>query len=379
MCLVVSKRPASGVWAYFKAAGDDECTCATFSAKNRIVSRGPPGSQKKSWSVKSLWVHLKTHHPEEHNAANAVKEDTAAKKKKEDEESARKAKIYSLMQGSSSSSKQLTFEDKTSNLLKPTRWSPESTSQTQAMKSLVYWICDAIQPYGVVENEQFKTFIHTIQPKFSLPSEKVLRQNLLPKLYKKVQFKLLSELNKQLEVTETEGTVKSLPFSITTDIWSSQARDSYMSVTLHFVTRLFKRKMLVLRALPYNVSHTGDSIKENVLKVLKDWGLGEFAAILRDSAANVVKAFLDMLALACVCHTLQLVVNHSVLAQSGIKLMYKRAKAVVKRLRTPKGKIFLRQHGATTSLKKDNETRYVFNFRSIGYSSPVGTWLGFKL
>lgn len=341
----MSKRPASGVWAYFKAAGDDdrlaECTCETCPAKKRVVSRGPPGSQKKTWSVKSLWTHLKIHHPEEHKVANAVKEDTAAKKNKEEEESARKAKIYSLTQGSSSSTKQLTFEDRTSSLLKPTKWGPESTSQTKAMKSLVYWICDAIQPYGVVENEQFKTFIHTIQPKFSLPSEKVLRQNLLPKLYKKVQFKLLSELKKQLEVSETEGTVKSLPFSITTDIWSSQGRDSYMSVTLHFVTRSFERKMLVLRALPYNVSHTADSIKENVLKVLKDWSLGEFAAILRDSAANVVKAFSDMLAVACVCHTLQLVVKHSVLAQSGVKLMYTRAKAVVKRLRTPKGKLFL--------------------------------------
>ena len=148
-------------------------------------------------------------------------------------------------------------------------------------------------------------------------------------------------MKKQLEVTETEGIIKSLPFSITTDIWSSQGKDSYMSVTLHFVTRLFERKMLVLRALLYNVSHTADSIKEHVLMVIKDWGLGEFAAILRDSAANVTKAFLEMLALPCVCHTLQLVVKHSVLAQSGIKIMYKRAKTVVKRLRTPKGKMCL--------------------------------------
>ena len=83
---MMSKRPSSGVWAYFKPAGDDdrlaECTCDTCPAKKRIVSRGPPGSQKKTWSVKSLWVHLRTHHPEEHKAANAVKEDNAAKKRK---------------------------------------------------------------------------------------------------------------------------------------------------------------------------------------------------------------------------------------------------------------------------------------------------------
>ena len=104
-----------------------------------------------------------------------------------------------------------------------------------------------------------------------------MRQKLILGLYRKVQFKLKAELHKHLEVTESGGIIKSLPFAITTDIWSSQARDSYMSLTVHFVTRSFERKMLVLRSLPYNVKlkHTHDSIKENILNVLKDWGLGE--------------------------------------------------------------------------------------------------------
>ena len=60
-------------------------------------------------------------------------------------------------------------------------------------------------------------------------------------------------------------------------------------------------------------------------------------AILRDSAANVTKAFLDWWALSCFYHTLQLVVHHSILVQSGVKLMLTRAKKVIKRLRTPTG------------------------------------------
>lgn len=83
---------------------------------------------------------------------------------------------------------------------------------------------------------------------FVLPSEKRLRTTMIPQLYKTVQFTLLEVLK------EVMGDAY---FAVTCDIWSLLALDSYLGVTVHFITTYFKGEHLVLRCLPYDDSHTG--------------------------------------------------------------------------------------------------------------------------
>ncbi len=148
--------------------------------------------------------HLKVlHHPEEYKKATAVKVDTIEKRKKNDEERVEQARIYCVTQPSSSS--QLTFDDLMNRGIK---WSKENQQQKKIEQNLMNWVCDSLQPYSVVENEQFKVLVESLQPKFSVPSEKVIRQTMIPRLYRQVQYDLKQELLKLLEVTDSS----SLPY-----------------------------------------------------------------------------------------------------------------------------------------------------------------------
>ena len=137
---------------------------------------------------------------------------------------------------------------------------------------------DGLMPYTVVKNEQFKSFINSLSSKFSVPSEKVIRTKMMPKLYKDTQCVLLDLLKEAL----------GSPYFVIT---SSQTLDSYLGLTQHFLTLDFKRKMVVLRCLPYNSAHTGESIRNRVEFILESWGLSLEKLHLVVSASNMRTAF----------------------------------------------------------------------------------------
>ena len=153
----------------------------------------------------------------------------------------------------------------------------------------------------------------------------------MPKLYREVQKELFGSLSM---------TLKDGHYSVTCDVWSSLALDSYLGLTIHFISEDFERKMIVLRCLPYNASHTGESIKGGVLFVLEKWGLsiGNFHCIVTDTAANMRRAFTDMDWISCFLHVLALVVKHSIFEQSGVKLVVNKIKKTIIKQRTPAGR-----------------------------------------
>lgn len=195
------------------------------------------------------------------------------------------------------------------------------------MGAMIKWMCDAVQPYSTISNQQFQEFIKVLQPKFSMPSEKTIRVKYIPRLYNQVQFFVKCTINEGLE-----------SYSITTDAWTSSSQESYLSVTIHYISKDLERKMAVLRAVPFNVSHTSEAILEQISSILQDWGLPAPAAAVRDSASNMVKALKDMNGVPCYIHTLQLVIKHSVLKQKQLATTIKKSRAIVKKLRTPLGK-----------------------------------------
>ena len=63
-------------------------------------------------------------------------------------------------------------------------------------------------------------------------------------MYAKVKEKVTSLIKEQGHV------------SITTDLWSSIAQDSYLSLTAHFIISNHERQQACLRAVPFDGSHT---------------------------------------------------------------------------------------------------------------------------
>ena len=61
--------------------------------------------------------------------------------------------------------------------------------------------------------------------------------------------------------------------SITTDIWSSLAQDSYISLTCHSITKECQYQHMCLHAGPFNEQHTGEHIVTMLINCLQSWNL----------------------------------------------------------------------------------------------------------
>ena len=79
------KGKPSGVWTYFHVDESDDsiavCDLEICSGKSRNVRRPPFAADKKDYSTKGLWSHLKSHHPNEFKDATEVKKKAEEDKK----------------------------------------------------------------------------------------------------------------------------------------------------------------------------------------------------------------------------------------------------------------------------------------------------------
>ena len=75
----------------------------------------------------------------------------------------------------------------------------------------------------VVNGKGFQEFMAYLEPGYKLPSGTHFT-NLIEKIYASVKMKVIDILSKDVEF-----------LSITADIWTSIAIESYLSVTLHYI------------------------------------------------------------------------------------------------------------------------------------------------
>ncbi|KAI6650097.1 Zinc finger BED domain-containing protein 4-like [Oopsacas minuta] len=310
-----------------------KCNISVCHGKTRKIRRGTHGGSKKSFSTKSLWSHLESYHPAEYKEAIIIRNADEAKRCKKDEENSKQQSIYILATPGSQTQQSLeeTFELK--------KWLPDHPDQNRG-NYLAEWICDSLLPYTTVENERFDVFISHLNHKFDVPSEKVLRQRIIPDIYRRVQFNIMELLHNNL------GDFCSAP----TDIWTSKSQHAFISFTLHFINKKGERKAVVLRCFPYDTSHTADSIAKTLRMIIFDWKLeGKLHLILRDNVLNMVNAMVinNQDNADCFLHIIHLVVMNSIFEQSGVQSMMARATKLISFFRkSPKAMGVLRGHQA---------------------------------
>ena len=83
----------------------------------------------------------------------------------------------------------------------------------------------AHEPFNVVNHTGFTRLMKLVEPCYKLPSDKYFSETLIPEMYQKVCLKVQEALTSVSYV------------SVTTDIWSLIAQDSYISLTCHYYTR----------------------------------------------------------------------------------------------------------------------------------------------
>ncbi|XP_056136452.1 E3 SUMO-protein ligase ZBED1-like [Lampris incognitus] len=137
-------------------------------------------------------------------------------------------------------------------------------------------------PIYTVEKPGFIHMLKTFNPKYVLPSRKYFAGVALPHLYNCTQEKIARELQ---EVSF---------YSTTTDLWSSQTMQPYMSLTVHFINNWTLRSVCLQTAY-FPEDHKSEIIAQGLKDALNSWNLAEdrLICMTTDSGTNIIKALKD--------------------------------------------------------------------------------------
>ena len=98
-------------------------------------------------------------------------------------------------------------------------------------------------------------------------------------------------------------------YCITTDMWSSRAKQSYIAVTIHYLTDSFDMRSYLLETKEFPEVHTGDMIAESLQQILTEWELdpGKLLAATTDNGSNIALALrkLGWTRISCFSHTVE--------------------------------------------------------------------------
>ncbi|XP_063742293.1 E3 SUMO-protein ligase ZBED1-like [Eleginops maclovinus] len=198
-------------------------------------------------------------------------------------------------------SSQMTLRDA---FARGTAYDKKSKRWVEITNSITIHIAKDMVPLSTVEKEGFTKMIHTLDPRYEIPSRKYFSQVAIPNLYQKHRAKLETDL----------ATVKH--FAATTDMWSSRTMDPYLSLTVHFISDEWVLESHCLQTSYFPDDHTGELLAAGLQEALDSWGLSEqkLVAITTDNGANIKKAIElnHWTRLQCFGHRLHLAIERGV-------------------------------------------------------------------
>ncbi|XP_078025235.1 E3 SUMO-protein ligase ZBED1-like [Epinephelus lanceolatus] len=180
-----------------------------------------------------------------------------------------------------------------------------------------------MRPLSMVEDGSFKAMISTFHPNYELPSRTFFTKQ-LDKKYKDIKDKMKNALQ------ETDSV------ALTTDIWTSIAKEAYMGVMCHYLKN-WKMVSHCLTTMPLEERHTAANIAEWIEEVIAKFNIPpeKIKAVVHDNGANVVGAAKilhekhEWASVKCAGHTLNLVVQNSLKSQQAISVCVAAARSLV--------------------------------------------------
>ncbi|CAG8741000.1 21895_t:CDS:2 [Gigaspora margarita] len=162
---------------------------------------------------------------------------------------------------------------------------------------------------SLIENKHFCTFLYSFDPRYQLPCINTIKNEIADGYYHTTQT------IKQILLTYTSS------ISLTFDLWTSRAHDSYLGLTCHWISDEFLIYDLTLDIIELGAYKTANNIVESIEPMLKEFGIekNKLLSITTDNSANV-KAAITKLSTSlqvskpianifCATHTLQLSIN----------------------------------------------------------------------
>lgn len=167
-------------------------------------------------------------------------------------------------------------------------------------QSIGFFIANDMQPFSVVEDAGFRQLVHTLEPKYHIPSRTHFSKSVVPAMYESVRVKVKEALQKGERV------------AITTDGWTSRATQSYLTITAHTIDIEWEMKSFVLQTRVMFESHTGQNIAAVLKEAVNEWKLGQAdqpTVVVTDNARNMDVAVREAGLgphIKCLAHTLNL-------------------------------------------------------------------------
>ena len=189
--------------------------------------------------------------------------------------------------------------------------------------TVVDFICMDMRPFASVDGDGFKRMVNKIgQGRYTPKSRNT---------YHSMAVKACGKAKRDLK--ELLSGIKDI--CITTDMWTSNKQEAYISITAHWLDDDLKLQQAVLTTAEMSERHTGVNRKDRIVKCLREYGVKKaVVATVADNGSNVVYALnlLPVPRLGCFAHTLQLSIKVG-LKVPAVKKVCGAAKHLVKRFK----------------------------------------------
>ena len=118
----------------------------------------------------------------------------------------------------------------------------DSDRYKKLTKANSYFLCKDVQPFDTVNDQGH--MINVFESRYTPPDYKTIASSYIPAMYQSLRDEVLKKLS------------KAEYFSITTDIWSSQAKHNYIAVTIHYLTESFELQSHLIETKHFDEVHT---------------------------------------------------------------------------------------------------------------------------
>lgn len=175
-----------------------------------------------------------------------------------------------------------------------------STRAQAITKRIGIFIAHDLRPISIVESPSFAKMLHSLEPRYKLPSRRYFADRVIPSLYYEVKDEVEVKINAAVSV------------ALTNDGWTSRAAQSYVTTTAHFISEEWKLESKVLETVHIPESHTGENLGSALANTAAHWNTireHNINCVVTDNAINMkVAVQVSELGphLGCFAHTVNL-------------------------------------------------------------------------
>ncbi|XP_043262245.1 E3 SUMO-protein ligase ZBED1-like [Colletes gigas] len=231
------------------------------------------------------------------------------------------------MHGAVINSKSTTSTEPDPTTEKTISYLDENSSRAQQLTyGIARMMTRDLQPYSLVDDDGFLTLMKIAEPRYKIPSRTTFSQTIIPKMYEDLKVHVKNEISTAIRSNSV--------FAFTTDGWTSRAVQSYMSLTVHYITPEFVLKHNILNLEHVPEKHTHKYIQSTIFNSLQTWSIDieKPAFFTTDNGRNIAKAintYEKWTRIPCFGHCLQLVIKSAMKNYKEYEELRKRCRSIV--------------------------------------------------